>query len=158
MKKSLPIVIAIVIAVVAGAFVGGLKYGQAHASTGPELDPSAFGGMQGAGGLPQDASVANRAFSGNMVSGEITAVDGHTLTISLPDGTTQKVVVDDSAQITKQASGTVADLTVGETIVATGTENEDGSVSADTIRLGEGTLFMNGPQTVNGLQTSTVTN
>lgn len=87
------------------------------------------------------------------VAGQVTAIDGDTLTITLPGGTTAKVHV--AAGTTYQvdgSAGALPDIKVGGFIVAQGTQRSDGSLDATTVHSGfggKGALgrpgFPNGP-------------
>ena len=69
------------------------------------------------------------------VAGEVTAKDGNTLTVKRFDGTTVKVTV--SGNTTYQVRGvnspSLADIKVGNFIVAEGTQNADGSIEASSV-------------------------
>lgn len=70
----------------------------------------------------------------------ITAIDGNTITLNTADGT-QKVIVSDTTYIQKYMSVTVADLAQGDTVVVSGSKNDDGSISARSIRVMTGLGF-----------------
>jgi hypothetical protein len=146
MKKMLPIFIAIVIIVGAGAFYGGMKYGESRKVTIGRNGFQTFAGNfpQGAGQRPAGANGQGRAFDGaNATSGEIISADDKSVTVKLPDGGSKIIFFSDSTKITKSADGSTADLTVGQTIMANGTANQDGSITAQTIQLRSGSLTPN---------------
>ena len=69
------------------------------------------------------------------VVGEITAIDGSTITVTQPGGTTATIHVDsDTTYRIAGAAGSLADLKVGAVIVAEGTQRADGSLDADVDR------------------------
>ena len=71
------------------------------------------------------------------VVGEITAIDGSTITVTQPGGTTATIHVDsDTTYRTADGAGSLADLKVGAVIVAEGTQRADGSLDADAVRSG----------------------
>ena len=118
-----------VLALVAAAgvgIVGGVLIGQnsAAASTPTGFTPPA--GMDGAptGGF------------GNATSGEITAIDGDVVTLTLDDGTT--VTVTASSDTTVTVDGSLSDLVVGDTVTAAGEADDDGNVTATSISEGTG--------------------
>lgn len=72
------------------------------------------------------------------VGGKVTAVEGSTITLEQRDGTTATVTV--NADTEYQGNGDNADLgdvEVGMFLVAEGTENADGSLTATDVRAGE---------------------
>ena len=69
------------------------------------------------------------------VVGEITAIDGSTITVTQPGGTTATIHVDsDTTYAIAGAAGSLSDLKVGAVIVAEGTQRSDGSLDADVDR------------------------
>ena len=75
------------------------------------------------------------------VAGEISAIDGNTITVTQPGGTTATIHVDsDTTYRLAGGAGSLSDLEVGAVIVAEGTERSDGSLDADAIRGGFGGL------------------
>ena len=73
------------------------------------------------------------------VGGEVTAIDGQTLTVTQRGGTTATVHVD--AGTTYQvdgAAGKLSDIKVGSYIVAEGTQRTDGSLDATDVHAGTG--------------------
>src|SRR4030042_2926370 len=69
------------------------------------------------------------------VNGEIIASDDKSITIKLQDGSSKIVFFSDTTQINKADAGTREDLKVGETLAVVGTDNSDGSVTAQNIQL-----------------------
>jgi hypothetical protein len=129
MKKILPIILVLVVVGV-GAFLGGEKYAQGKATKGSFGDNFAQRNM-----FANSTSTRAKADVGGMVSGEILSVDNGSLTVKLPTGGSKIVFYSDATEISKSVSGTASDLSVGKTIIASGTANKDGSVSAKTIQL-----------------------
>jgi hypothetical protein len=71
------------------------------------------------------------------VAGEVTAIDGNTLTLTLRGGTTATVHVDaDTTFRVNGAAGSLSDIKVGSIVVAEGTQRADGSLDAATVRIG----------------------
>ena len=76
------------------------------------------------------------------VGGEVTAVDGSTITVSQRDDTTATINVDGSTEyIVNGDVATLADVEVGMFLVAEGTENADGSLNATDVRAAERGIF-----------------
>ncbi|NTU79180.1 MAG: hypothetical protein HGA45_07225 [Chloroflexales bacterium] len=70
------------------------------------------------------------------VMGEISAVEGNTLTVSGQDQQTATVELTDSTMITKQLTITLSDILVGDTLMAVGTQDGD-VLTATEIRVGD---------------------
>ena len=66
------------------------------------------------------------------VGGEVTAVSGSTITVAKRDGTsvTIKVTADTTYQVGDGDSAALSDIAVGAFVIAEGTENSDGSLTA----------------------------
>jgi len=141
MKKNILITVVIVLVVGAGAFYGGMKYGQNKISTG-NLGAAGFSNLttEQRQALRQQQGNANfqggtmRA-NGNMTAGEIIARDDKTITIKMPDGGSKIVFYSDSTTVQKSTDGTSADLQIGQEVTTNGTANSDGSVTAQTIQI-----------------------
>ena len=72
------------------------------------------------------------------VVGEVTAIDGNTITVTQPGGTTATIHVDGHTTYRVDgATGSLSDVKVGSFIVAEGTQRTDGSLDAAAIRGGE---------------------
>ncbi len=72
------------------------------------------------------------------VGGEVTAVDGSTVTVELRGGTTERVNIDgDTSIVVNGDAAELADIEVGMVLVAAGTENSDGSLDATRVRAGD---------------------
>jgi len=137
MRKKI-ITLIIVIIVGAGAFYGGMRYGQSQGATSSLASQSSAlgqGRQRIAGGNGAGAGNFTGTNSAGFVSGQIIAKDDKSITIKLRDGGSKIVFYSVSTQVNKMASGTVNDLTVGEQVTANGQANSDGSVSAQMIQL-----------------------
>jgi hypothetical protein len=71
----------------------------------------------------------------NFVLGQVISKDEKSLTIKLADGSTKIVFLSQSTQITKATEGSIEDIEIGKEISVTGTQNEDGSLTARTIQI-----------------------
>ncbi len=136
-KIIIKIVIAAIIAGGAG-FYGGMLYGQstgANSRAGLSRQGAGFamGTGQRGGGVQPDAG-----FSG----GEIIKKDDSSITVKLnnarlPDGqgSSQIILFSDATKVTKSAEGSAADLIVGGQVTVTGSKNQDGSLTAQSIQI-----------------------
>lgn len=134
--------LVLVVAVGGGAFWGGMTYGKSQASqdvTGLMQERLAVRGIQ----LPEGAQFPGRgqfqqgeqgdtAQFGGGIRGTIQAVEGDSLVINADDGII-KVQTTDTTMIEKNMPVGVGDLEVGEMVVVSGPQNEDGSVTARSI-------------------------
>jgi hypothetical protein len=70
--------------------------------------------------------------------GEVTAINGNTITVTQPGGTTATIHVDgDTKYQVNGAAGALSDIKVGSFIVAEGTQRTDGSLDAAAIHAGD---------------------
>ena len=124
-KKLITPILALMAAIGVGLF-GGVLIGQnsAAAST-----PTGFTPPEG---MTQGDAPAGGF--GNATSGEITAIDGDVVTLTLDDGTT--VTVTSSSDTTVSVDGSLSDLAVGDTVTAAGETDDDGNVTATSISEG----------------------
>jgi hypothetical protein len=75
--------------------------------------------------------------------GQVTKISGSTITLQDRDGTTSTVTVDGQTTFTVNgASAKLADVKVGMFLVAEGTRNGDGSLTATVVRAGDRGAFM----------------
>ena len=71
------------------------------------------------------------------VVGEVTAIDGNTITVTQPGGTTATIHVDgDTTYQVNGAAGALSDVKVGSFIAAEGTQRTDGSLDAAAVANG----------------------
>lgn len=79
------------------------------------------------------------------VGGEVTAIDGSTITVGGRDGTAATIKV--NADTTYQVNGddaALADVEVGMVLIAEGTENADGSITATEVKAADPGDFFGG--------------
>lgn len=137
MKKNSIVFIIIGFVIIAGiSFFAGIKYQQ---STQPSFSRQ-FGQGQGTRmGLGQ--SQGNRT-GFRPVNGEIINSDDKSITVKLQDGSSKIIILSDKTTINKAANATKNDLKTGEKVAVFGTENADGSITAQSIQLNP--IFRNG--------------
>jgi hypothetical protein len=130
MKKNQTIIVFIIIAIIIGigAFYGGMQFGKSQINSAQQQRRQAFNGQA----INQNGRPGN---GNNFVNGEILAKDDKSVTLKLLDGGSKIIFFSDSTQITKSATGAVADLTTGENLMVNGTTNTDGSITAQTIQI-----------------------
>ncbi|MDP2637562.1 MAG: DUF5666 domain-containing protein [Candidatus Levybacteria bacterium] len=128
--KNKSILITIVVALIVGAtaFYGGMQYQQKQR---PNFAGGQFRSLNG-------QQVQGRGnFQGTRpVNGEIISQDDKSITVKMQDGSSKIVILSDQTIINKASEGSKEDLKTGEKVTAFGTENSDGSVTAQNISIG----------------------
>lgn len=123
--KQNQIILAVVLAVVAGGagFFGGMQYQKSKIPT--------FGN----GARTGQVRMGTNRNGFRPVAGEILNADDNSITVKLIDGSSKIVLVNDKTTIGKTSEASKTDLKTGEKVSVFGTENNDGSVSAQNIQL-----------------------
>lgn len=135
------IVIITVLVVGVGAFYGGMLYGQQSVTITPQAIqnlPQAerqqlFQSLRGVGGGGRGGQQNN----GGFVSGEVIAKDEQSITVKTNDGNTRIVFYSSSTGVVKPSPASIGDVAVGNSVLANGTSNPDGSVIAQSIQVRE---------------------
>ena len=127
MKQKAVLFAAILIIIAVGVFYGGMKYAGSKASQrfmqGDASQNRFSGGRAG-----------NQSGAG-FVSGSIISKDDKSITVQLRSGGSKIVFYSDATEIGKFVSGTANDLEISKTITVTGSANEDGSITAQSIQI-----------------------
>lgn len=141
-KNNLIITIVAVVIVGVLGFYGGMQYQKSQKGS--------FSGKSSAGPNMQGASVrqGDGAVNNRPISGEITTVDDESITIKTQDTGSKIIIISDSTTINKTASGSKSDLSTGVQITVSGSENSDGTVSAQSVYVGTGMLTNTPPNGV----------
>jgi hypothetical protein len=136
MKPIKPLyVIILVIIFAAAGFYGGTVFQKSQTRAGFERSGGQFGARFGGGqGGPGGAGMMP-------VRGQIVSSGDNTITVKMQDGSSKIVDLTSQTQINKTATGTTADLKSGTTVTAIGTSNSDGSVTAQTVLIGNGNML-----------------
>ncbi len=113
--KLIAILAILLVLIGTGAFFAGIKYQESKRPVGRQ--------SQRAQGL--------RPVNGEIISSD----DLKNITVKLPDGSSKIVLLTDSTSINKSDKATKEDLKVGEKVAVFGTENSDGSVTAQNVQL-----------------------
>lgn len=147
-KKIISVFIVAVIAC-GGGFYGGMMYEQSQGGTADFAGPGNFQNMsdeerQGlfaqGGDLPsgnfgsQNGGI--RPDQGGLSFGEVISVDETSMVIQLPnDAGTKIVYYSDTTEVSKNTSGSIADVAVGDSVTVMGEGTADGSMTANSIQL-----------------------
>jgi hypothetical protein len=129
-----------------GGFYFGAKYGQGHppssstattvaSTTTANQSAGAGAGANGGGGGGGGGAAA---LFGSAASGQITAVNGNTITVHDRQSNKDIKVNIAVARITKTDQGTATDLTTNTAVMVVGQTGADGTVSAQLITIGGG--------------------
>ena len=128
-------VIIFVVGGVCGYFLNGaLKTSSSVSNNGMNQFNQSGSGNSGFSGRFGGGSADGGFSRGGRVSGEVTAVNGNTITVKNSfSGQSETVTVGDSTTYKQTDDSSLSKVTVGSTINASGTANSDGSVSASTV-------------------------
>lgn len=129
------IVLVVVLVVGAGAFYGGTLYAQSKKSQNISAALGSQLGQRQGRNFPNGTSTGVGANAGGFATGQIIAKDDKSIIIKLGESGSKIVFYSSTTQISKMASGTIEDLSVGVQITANGQANSDGSITAQGIQL-----------------------
>jgi len=132
------IITAVVVAVVAGGvgFYGGMSYQRSKVPV---------RGQFAAGQGTFQAGQQRRGGAGNgngFVGGQVLSKDDKSITVKLPTGGSSIVFYSPNTSIEKAASGSWDDITVGASVVVRGTQNSDGTYTAQSVQLSRQPVMM----------------
>ena len=127
-------IITIIIAIAVGAlsFFGGMKYQESKSVN------NRFGAnLQNMRGQQNGQTGQSQTRRGGFrpVMGEIINQDENSITVKLVDGSSKIVLLSEKTTYNKAETATKTDLKKGERVNVFGTENTDGSVTAQNIQL-----------------------
>jgi hypothetical protein len=78
------------------------------------------------------------------VAGQVAYLSGSTLYVTNSEGNTVKVLTSAATSVSKTAKATVKQIRPGETVTVTGATGANGSLSAESIRVGAGSNALAG--------------
>lgn len=135
-KGTITIIVITLVALGAG-FFGGVQFQKSQKIK----TPFGFqGGLQNGTGRTTD--IGNNGTNGMVrngnqpVSGEITSIDDTGITIKTSDGGSKIVIFSSSTKVNKTTEGSKSDLIKGATVMVIGTTGTDGTVTAQTVNVG----------------------
>lgn len=126
-KNKITIIVGVACIVV--GLVGGFFIGKAS------------GGNKLAGNFASGArqfGARNGSQSGLLVVGQVSAVDAQSVTVTLRDGGSDVIFYSTSTPITKSVEASSSDLAVGQNVIVSGSQNSDGSLTANNVQIRSG--------------------
>lgn len=125
--KNNYVVTAILVIVFAGAgFYGGMQY--------QKIQRGNFSGQLGAG-VMRNGRVGTTRGGFRPVAGEIISADDKSITVKLQDDSSKIILINTKTVINKAQIVDKSELKVGEKVSVFGSENTDGSVTAQNVQL-----------------------
>ena len=130
MNKNTGMIIAVVLIVLAGigGFVGGMQYQKTNA------DSSFAGGPNGAF-RQRFGMMGQNGQNFRPQRGQVISVGNGTMTLKLSDGSTKLIVLPSNTNYLKTDQASQSDVKTGETVTVLGTQNSDGSITAQDVQL-----------------------
>ncbi|MDO8610885.1 MAG: DUF5666 domain-containing protein [bacterium] len=136
MKQSQIVSIILGFIIIGGvAFFGGMKYQESKTTTN-QSQAGTFGNGQGM--MRNNGQFGNRTggqTGSRATTGDIVATSDNSITVKMQDGSSKIVLYSPNTPINKSDKATSTDLKTGERIAVFGTDNSDGSVTAQDIQL-----------------------
>lgn len=135
-QKNLVVAVVAILFFSTISFYGGMKYQQSRLFS--QRRDGALAGQFGRGGQMgnQASGLPNGSRrGGQMVTGEVISVDDKSVTVKLADGGSKVALISSSTLINKSATAQLADLKSGERVAIFGSQNSDGSLSAQSLQL-----------------------
>ena len=122
------IIIAVVLVIIAaaGGFLGGMMYQKNQT---PALSATGRGNFVARFGQ----NGQNAAF--RPVRGQVLNMDANSLTVKLSNGSTEIVVLSSSTAFMQSTKAALSDVKTGDTVNVVGTQNSDGSVTAQQVQI-----------------------
>jgi hypothetical protein len=147
--RPLPVTLFAVLAIACG-FIAGVLVEKGQASSGGASSAASSGslasrfaalrgngtGAGAANGGGGSAGAGAGAGAAAPTSGQVAFIHGNTLYVTDTQGNTVKVTTSAASTVTKTVKASVSGIHPGETIVVTGATGADGTVSAESIRVG----------------------
>jgi hypothetical protein len=149
MNRTVAIIVGVIVVllVAAGSFFAGSLYGKNQAQAAFTARRAAFGGGDGQfGGQPGLGGQQGANGRGGFTLGQIESIGDGMLTIKDNNGKQTQVKVTDTTLIEKQASVKLSDLTQGETVMVSGSQGADGTITARSVQVAPAGRFGPGGQ------------
>ena len=140
-KNNTGAIIGLVLVVSIAGFFGGMKYEQMQQekARSARFQGMGFGnqGTQTNGSqTPSQPNVQTKnSIGGRPVTGEVIGKDDTSITVKTQDGGSRIIILSGTTTYSKTTEGTKDDVTVGSQISVIGTENQDKSITAQSVQL-----------------------
>ncbi len=130
MNKNTLIAVAVVLIVIAaaGGFFGGMLYQKGNSAS--NLTQTGNGTFR-----QRLETMGQNGQNFRPVRGQVLSIESNSLTVKLSDGSTKIVVLSGSTAFLKSAKVSQNDLKTGDTVSVIGTQNSDGSVTAQDVQI-----------------------
>ena len=132
MYKQTKIAGVVGLAVTVMAFYGGMKYGQVGSSNLQSAGVNFQNSQRQQFGAARGARGGN---GGGVTAGEILSKDDKSITVKLRDGGSKIVFLSGATEVSAFTAATPDALEVGKTVMVSGKQNSDGTVTAQTIQV-----------------------
>jgi hypothetical protein len=156
MKKTIWIILgafAIAAIFAAGGFYGGMTYAKNQATQiqaqffrerggNPPTGGFPGGGVPGANGTAMPGGA--QGFFGGITTGEITSMDGNTLTVTTARGEAT-ITMTGTTTVEKSQPGAASDLQTGQQVLITGQRDANGNVAAAQVLILTTSLMQSAP-------------
>ncbi|MDP2951151.1 MAG: hypothetical protein Q8N55_02075 [bacterium] len=141
-SKTLIIFVALFLVGGVSGFFGGTQYQKsksplsgAFGNLTGEQRAQRFGAM--AGSIASDSGQRRGLAEGQTaVSGEVISKDATSLTIKLPDNSSKIILLTNDVPVRQTTESNIESVEVGESVIVQGQQNQDGSVTAQSIQSG----------------------
>jgi hypothetical protein len=137
--------VIIVVALIFG--IGGFFGGKAFSDYQRAQQRGNFGRQFATGA---SGTAGRNRLNGRPVSGSVMSIDEKSLTVKMVDGSTRIVILPDSATFSETINASKSAIKVGGNIAAFGTDNTDGSITAQNIQLNPAFRNMGGNNPATG--------
>jgi hypothetical protein len=119
---------------ITAVIAGGVGYyiGQKSGAT---VNTSGRGQMMTGGQGMGRGGFARGGSNGNVVAGEVVNMSDASLTVKTRDGSSRVVLLTGGTKVAKQVEGIKTDVKQGLNVMVIGTQNGDGSVTAETVQI-----------------------
>ncbi len=133
-SKTLIIFVALFLVGGASGFFGGTQY---QKSKSPLSSLQRFGAM--AGNFNGDPTSQRRGLAEGQtaVSGEVISKDATSLTIKLPDNSSKVILLTNDVPVRQTTESNLESVKVGESVMIQGQQNQDGSITAQLVQVGQ---------------------
>ena len=127
-KQHLTIWVIATVILIGASYFAGSSHGKSLAAA----NATALRGQFGGAGM---RTGANRFAGGGLVTGSVLSKDDTSMTIKSRDGSSKIVLYSGTTQVMKSTAGASSDVAIGSQVSVQGTQNSDGSVTAQSIQI-----------------------